>query len=167
MKLLAILLIFVPAAIVAEYMHANPVLIFALAALGLTAWPGSRYRRGSSISGIAKSGAGIRAVEIDPVIAALESGAIDLPAHPDLQKHAEIGGRQLVLGEGFAQPLVDADRQRPSPGEDLRVARLQQGSDPPEDGVIGRGYQISAAFAGRLSPRWRPRRLGRRRWRSR
>lgn len=35
MKLLAILLLFVPAAITAEFLHANPVLIFALSALAI------------------------------------------------------------------------------------------------------------------------------------
>src|SRR5215207_4440299 len=35
MKLLTILLLFVPAALVAEYMHASPVVIFVLAALAI------------------------------------------------------------------------------------------------------------------------------------
>ena len=35
MKILAILLLFVPAAIIAEYMHAGPVVVFALSALAI------------------------------------------------------------------------------------------------------------------------------------
>ena len=57
------------------------------------------------------SGPGIRPIQVDPAVAALEGSAVRLPAHPDLQEGTQILARQLLLGEGLAQALVDTDGQ--------------------------------------------------------
>jgi len=85
MKLLAILLIFVPAAIAAEYMHANPVLIFGLAALGIV--PLSGYlgkateeistHTGPTLGGLMNATLGNLA-ELIIAILALRAGLVDL-----------------------------------------------------------------------------------------
>lgn len=85
MKLLAILLIFVPAAIVAEYMHANPVMIFGLAALGIVPLSGylgkateeiSTYT-GPTLGGLMNATLGNLA-ELIIAVLALRAGLVDL-----------------------------------------------------------------------------------------
>ncbi|MEO5815249.1 MAG: calcium/proton exchanger [Gemmatimonadaceae bacterium] len=85
MKLLAVLLIFVPAAIVAEYMHANAVLVFALAALGIV--PLSGYlgkateeistRTGPTLGGLMNATLGNLA-ELIIAVLALQAGLVEL-----------------------------------------------------------------------------------------
>jgi Ca2+:H+ antiporter len=85
MKLLAILLIFVPAAIAAEYMHASPVLVFALAALGIV--PLSGYlgkateeistHTGPTLGGLMNATLGNLA-ELIIAVLALRAGLVDL-----------------------------------------------------------------------------------------
>lgn len=85
MKLLAILLIFVPAAIVADYMHANPVLIFALAALGIVPLSGFLGKAteeisthtGPTLGGLLNATLGNLA-ELIIAVLALRAGLVDL-----------------------------------------------------------------------------------------
>ncbi|MEO8337160.1 MAG: calcium/proton exchanger [bacterium] len=85
MKLLAFLLVFVPAAIVAEYMRANPVLIFALAALGIVPLSGFLGKAteeisthtGPTVGGLLNATLGNLA-ELIIAVLALRVGLVDL-----------------------------------------------------------------------------------------
>jgi Ca2+:H+ antiporter len=85
MKILAILLIFVPAAIAAEFMHANPVVIFALAALGIVPLSGFLGKAteeisthtGPTLGGLLNATLGNLA-ELIIAVLALRAGLVDL-----------------------------------------------------------------------------------------
>ena len=85
MNILAILLVFVPAAIVAEFMHAGPVLIFALSALAILPLSGYLGRAteeiaaytGPTLGGLLNATLGNLA-ELIIAILALRAGLVDL-----------------------------------------------------------------------------------------
>ena len=74
----------------------------------------------------AKGRAGVGPVEIDPAIAARQGGAVGLSVYPGPQERLQVSGRQLLLGDGVAQLLVDAYRQRAGSGKDRRIALDEQ-----------------------------------------
>jgi len=85
MKILSILLLFVPAAIIAEYVHANPVLIFGLSAMAIIPLSGYLGRAteeiaaytGPTLGGLLNATLGNLA-ELIIAILALRAGLIDL-----------------------------------------------------------------------------------------
>jgi Ca2+:H+ antiporter len=85
MNILAILLLFVPAAIVAEFMHASPVMVFALSALGIVPLSGYLGRAteeiaaytGPTLGGLLNATLGNLA-ELIIAILALRAGLLDL-----------------------------------------------------------------------------------------
>ena len=82
----------------------------------------SRLARGRC----AKGGAGVGAVEVDPAVAARQGGAVGLSVDPGPQERLQVSGRQLLLGDGVAQLLVDAYRKRAGSGKDRRIALDEQ-----------------------------------------
>ena len=85
MKILAILLLFVPAAIAAEFLHASPVVVFALSALAIVPLSGYLGRAteeiagytGPTLGGLLNATLGNLA-ELIIAILALRAGLVDL-----------------------------------------------------------------------------------------
>jgi Ca2+:H+ antiporter len=110
MKILTLLLVFIPAAIAAEFMHASPVLIFALSALAIIPLSGFLGRAteeiaaytGPTLGGLLNATLGNLA-ELIIAVLALRAGLVDLV------KASILGNLLLVLG---AAQLVGGLRHR-------------------------------------------------------
>ena len=75
---------------------------------------------------LAEGRASVGPVEIDPAVTARQGGAVGLSVSPGPQERLQVSGRQLLFGEGVAQLLVDAYRQRAGSGKDRRVTFDEQ-----------------------------------------